>query len=295
MYNVVAVVVTFNRKDMLFECIHCLLNQKEVNCDLLIIDNASTDGTEKLLAQLVDKERINYYNTGENLGGAGGFSYGMRKAIELGYEYLWLMDDDVHADETALRELMRADEELHGEYGFLSSKTLWKDGSMCNMNRQFIKLRKHVDGSETFRTRVIMATFVSFFVRADMVKEVGLPIKEFFIWADDLEFSRRISRKRDCFFVPTSKVIHNMNSNNKVGIEQESRDRLWRYNYLYRNEFYLFKREGLRGLVYYGLRVSIHIIRVIFKSRDERMLKLRTILQSVFAGFSFAPSVEMIS
>ena len=92
--NTIAVVVTYNRKELLEKCLNCLLNQKDASCDVLIVDNASTDGTQDMLKGQFMLPNIYYRNTGENLGGAGGFQYGVREAMRLGYEYLWLMDDD---------------------------------------------------------------------------------------------------------------------------------------------------------------------------------------------------------
>lgn len=87
------VIVTYNRKKLLKENIEALLNQTFKDHDILIVDNNSNDGTKEMVAEIQDK-RIKYYNTGKNLGGAGGFAFGLRKAIELGYLYAWIMDDD---------------------------------------------------------------------------------------------------------------------------------------------------------------------------------------------------------
>lgn len=87
------VIVTYNRKKLLKENIEALLNQTFKDHDILIIDNNSNDGTKEMVAEIQDK-RIKYYNTGKNLGGAGGFAFGLRKAIELGYLYMrgsWMM------------------------------------------------------------------------------------------------------------------------------------------------------------------------------------------------------------
>ena len=72
MNNVAAVVVTYNRRQLLNENLTCLLAQSRP-VDIIVIDNASTDGTFESLGELIDSGRINYYNTGSNLGGAGGF------------------------------------------------------------------------------------------------------------------------------------------------------------------------------------------------------------------------------
>lgn len=83
------VIVTYNRKKLLKENIEALLNQTFKDHDILIVDNNSNDGTKEMVAEIQDK-RIKYYNTEKNLGGAGGFAFGLRKAIELGYLYAWM-------------------------------------------------------------------------------------------------------------------------------------------------------------------------------------------------------------
>ena len=71
---IAAVVVTYNRLDLLRQCVEALRSQTEA-CDILVVNNASTDGTDRWLDEQQD---VNSRNTGSNLGGAGGFNYGMR-------------------------------------------------------------------------------------------------------------------------------------------------------------------------------------------------------------------------
>ena len=78
--KIAAVVVTFNRKEYLVKNIEALLAQVNAPMDILIIDNASTDGTEETIRHYMDAGQIHYENTGENLGGAGGFNFGMMRS-----------------------------------------------------------------------------------------------------------------------------------------------------------------------------------------------------------------------
>lgn len=289
-----AVVVTYNRKDMLRECLERLLNQKDASCDILVIDNASTDGTREAVKDILENPDVHYYNTGKNIGGAGGFNYGMREAVELGYKYVWAMDDDSYVYEDALAALLKTDQDLHGNYGFLSSVAYWKDGSICNMNRQYTSIHGKFSEFDKEYSPVIMATFVGFFVKTDIIKEVGLPIKDFFIWSDDLEYSRRISIRHTSYAVPASKILHNMASNHKVGIESDDENRLWRYQYLYRNEVYVFKREGLKGYLYLFARYGLHCMRILFKAKSAKRKKLSIITHSFWSGFSFHPEIEYV-
>ncbi|MBQ0083569.1 MAG: glycosyltransferase family 2 protein [Clostridiales bacterium] len=292
--KVAAIVVTFNRKTDLLRNIEALKNQVFDNLDILVIDNASTDGTADALKDYIEQDEIKYYNTGSNLGGAGGFNYGMRIAAELGYEFLWIMDDDCLPDPLALDYLIGADEALGGNYGFLSSVAYWKDGSICNMNIQKTSLRHKICDYESDLMPVIMATFVSAFFPLASVKEFGLPIKEFFIWSDDLEYTRRISRKKPCYAVTKSRVLHDMKSNDKVNIATDSPERLSRYAYLYRNEVYLYRREGIKGILYLCTRVAFHILKA-FRAKDNKLGRVKVILKSFFKGWKFKPEIEYIN
>ena len=113
--SVAAIVVTYNRKDLLIENIESLKQQSESdNLDIIIIDNASTDGTESALQPYILDKSIIYINTGSNLGGAGGFNFGIGYAAKQQYKYLWIMDDDCVPEKSALKEFIYADVTLQG-------------------------------------------------------------------------------------------------------------------------------------------------------------------------------------
>lgn len=294
MGKVVAVIVTYNRCELLKENIECLLNQT-YPLDILVVDNNSTDGTYESLKDFIEEDKIKYFNTGANLGGAGGFQCGIKKAVIAGYEYLWVMDDDCMPNPDALQKLMDADSELEGKYGFLSSKVLWKDGSICTMNVQRRKLTKPVKKFDKPLIPVVMASFVSFFVKSVTVQELGLPIKEFFIWTDDWEYTRRISRKYPCYVVTESTVVHKSNSNIGANIANDSPDRLDRYKYLYRNDVYLYRREGFRGFCYETARLTAHYLRILFKAKDNKRKRIKQLVSGTKEGFRFHPSIEYVT
>lgn len=288
--KIAAVVVTYNRKKMLKECIEALLNQTASNLDLLVVDNASTDGTKEVVTAF-ESQRVKYFNTGNNLGGAGGFQYGVKEAMELGYDYLWLMDDDSIPTTTALEELLKVARKVRN-FGFLVSKVLWTDQTMCNMNIPKVSLNRKLNDFNGDPKQVIMGTFVSFFVSSEVVTKVGLPIKEFFIWADDLEYSRRISRQYPSYFVPLSVVIHKCKSNNGSNIVTDTPQRFNRYSYAYRNEVYLYRREGIAGWIHLALKNILHTVKVIIYSPNHKKDRLSIIWKSTGRGLHFNPRIK---
>ena len=291
--DIAAIVVTYNRRDKLINCIKSLIAQKGGRPDIIIIDNASTDGTRDALESYISEGSIIYKNTERNIGGAGGFEIGCREAVGLGYKYLWLMDDDCVPDETALLELKKAHNKLSGRYGFLSSKVLWKDGSLCKMNIQkkdVISKLKHFDRQIE---PIQFASFVSCFIKASVVKEMALPIGEFFIWGDDLEYTRRISLEYPCYYVGKSVVVHDCETNAGSNIALDALDRLKNYFYAYRNEVYIFKREGLKGIGYWGVRLIYHLIRIALSGEKYKSVRFSTLLKGTLIGLLYNPTIDM--
>ena len=102
--NICCVVVTYNRKKLLLECINALQNQTYKLSKIIIIDNNSNDGTEKYLYEngVFESDIIDYQYQSKNLGGAGGFYQGIRKSLQEHYDWVWIMDDDTIPTENAL-------------------------------------------------------------------------------------------------------------------------------------------------------------------------------------------------
>lgn len=291
MNNIAAVVVTYNRRELLAENIRRLLAQSRP-ADIIVIDNNSTDDTRARIEPLIAEGRITYINTGENLGGAGGFAFGINEAVCRGYEYVWVMDDDCMPTEDALDRLMAADAALGGNYGFLSGRAIWKDGSPCVMNVQRRTLTRPLGKFDKDVVPVVMASFVSLLVKSSVVREVGLPIKEFFIWTDDWEFTRRISRKYPCYAVADSIVVHMSRANIGANIASDSADRLDRYEYLYRNDVYLYSREGIKGFLYECARLTVHFFKILLTARGDRRKRIAIMLRGTKRGLKFKPEVR---
>ena len=91
MNSICVVIVTWNRLEMLKVCVDSV-KKNAAAADILVVDNASTDGTGEWLAH---ESGVNVLTLAENTGGAGGFAVGMKWAFDRGYGWMWIMDDDV--------------------------------------------------------------------------------------------------------------------------------------------------------------------------------------------------------
>lgn len=292
--KVIAVVVTYNRKELLKECIEALLNQNYKNCDVLVVDNASTDGTENYIKPLLDSKRVIYKNTGSNLGGAGGFNYGLKEATKMNYDYIWIMDDDCIVHDDSLEEFFVADKKLDGNYGFLASKVLWTDNSICVMNIPKKTFSTWLKNFEKNYQSIAMSSFVSMFIKTSTVEKYGLPIKEFFIWTDDWEFSRRISRNEKCYFISSSVVTHKCKENIGANIATVDGERLNRFKYLYRNDVVLYRREGLKGQFLLRIRLIYHKLKIYLSDKTNKQERIKMIDNAIKEGKSFYPEIEYV-
>ena len=207
------------------------------------------------------------------------------------------MDDDTIPYPTALERLIEAKDKLKDDFGFLSSVVEWTDGHMCKMNMPLVadEWWDYAPAISHNLLAIKKGSFVSFFISSKTVKRVGLPIKEFFIWYDDSEYSRRIVENENIgYLVADSRVLHKMGSNSKVDIVTENGDRLQRYRMAYRNRYYLNKGKGIKIYVKYYIHLISVICNVIKNAPDNKSKRVNMIVLGTLDGIKFNPSIERL-
>ncbi|MDO5344501.1 MAG: glycosyltransferase [Lachnospiraceae bacterium] len=289
------IVVTYNRKALLASNLQALRNQKEKG-DIFVIDNGSTDGTRELLSEWIERKEIIYKNTGKNLGGAGGFAFGIAEAVRCGYSYLWIMDDDTIPYPDALASLLGKAKRLNGEFSFLCSVVKWKDGSFCRMNLPVFSDQwpDQICEEKEGLISVCSCSFVSCLINAEYIKKAGLPIAEFFIYGDDAEYTERLSGLADAYLDLTSFAEHRTPANISDDISRESRERLGRYYYRYRNCFYIAKKKGRKDVLHYLYITCKMLVKILLFSENCRWKRISVLLSGVFAGISFHPVIQYV-
>lgn len=297
MKKIIAVVVTYNRCDLLQKCLDSLLRQT-YPCEILVVDNASKDNTMDVLKKIADP-RVQTLRLEKNMGGAGGFYAGMKQAVEVGCDCIWIMDDDTLPEPDALEQLMCADESLSGEdYGFLSSAVQWTDGTACRMNSQKL-LKPYYRQLHRLKEGMILveyASFVSLLFRRETVLRAGLPIKEYFIWGDDIEYTTRLTSvlQMDSYLVGKSLVTHAMQTNTGSNIAKDTVDRLPRYAYAFRNEACTARRRGAYEVFRYFGRCGKLFFMILFQASGHRLRRLRYLFSGMLRGCFFHPKIEYI-
>ncbi|MFC2970495.1 glycosyltransferase family 2 protein [Acidimangrovimonas pyrenivorans] len=286
-----AVIVTFNRSAKLSKVIDAVLAQT-VRPDLVyVIDNASTDDTGEVVAAKTDPS-IRYVRLGENSGGAGGFHEGMKIAYEQGAQFLWIMDDDAYPEPDALRLLLAGINDFEDRYSwkpsFACSAVRWIDGSLCEMNTPTpVWDWPRFYSAETPYLLVKSCSFVSVLIPRWAVREHGFPIKDYFIWFDDSEYTQRIAKSYPGIFCPDSLVIHDTPDNKGVNYGLITKGNLWKFRYGARNETSFQLRE--RGI--YGVAAFAYRVRTEMAEGEVPGKMRREIYRSMLRGLRFKPAI----
>lgn len=292
--NICCVVVTYNRKELLKECIESLINQTYKIKTIIIIDNNSTDGTEEYLqsSNLLSIDNIKYIKLPINIGGAGGFYEGMKESMNYEHDWIWIMDDDCIPDTYALEELIKAKKILDEEkVSFLCSKVIGIDGKTMNIpcisNKRKLNGRAiWIDYLEEGISAVDIATFVSVLVNTDAIRQVGLPWKDFFIWGDDTEYTLRLTKfYGQGYVVGKSKVLHKRVTSSTLSIEEETNiNRINMYKYMYRNNILIANYYNIFNRVKSILSQIKKSIFILFTNSEYKFKKSWIVFSSTIDG-----------
>jgi len=217
---VAALVVTFNRKALLEQCLSALTAQTRPPDQVLVVDNASTDGTADWLSGWVAKSSVEARMVllGENTGGAGGFSEGLRLAIAGGADWVWMMDDDAEPHPDALEKLMQVAQDTGNVYGSLATSGSMTSWTMTLLDTCPVVMTTSV-ADIPVRAEVEMLPFLGFLIHRALVERIGLPDTGFFIAADDAEYcvrARRVGAK--IFVAGESHIEHPKSHPHKVHV-----------------------------------------------------------------------------
>jgi GT2 family glycosyltransferase len=208
---VTAVLVTYNRCTLLLESLAAVHGQSRPPDSVIVIDNASTDGTAAEVRARFPT--VHLVELPCNTGGAGGFAYGLAHALAQGIDLVWLMDDDTIPEERALAEMLDARTRHPGRPpALVASRVLWTDRRPHPMNtprtKPFATKAERAAAAAAGCLPIRSASFVSILIDAQICRERGLPLADYFLWNDDFEFTARILRGNPGLLCPASVVIH---------------------------------------------------------------------------------------
>lgn len=233
-----------NWKDTV-ECLKSVFRNSYPDFQVVVIDNASTDGSEEEIEQWAYKESIPivkygreiaesggqpekeishsliFIQTGDNLGYAGGNNVGIRYALKKNdCEYIWLLNNDTVVDRDALSQMVKC-EEADERRGMVGSKLLYHDrpdvlqaAGGCRIspwmgNASLIASNEKDDGKWDEPFELSYVSGASLLVKKAVVEDVGLFEEKYFLYWEDADWGVRARKKGyKILYCPDGKVWH---------------------------------------------------------------------------------------
>lgn len=271
--RVVAVIVTYNRRDLLLESLAAVCAQSRAADAVIVVDNGSADGTADAVRARFPQVRL--ASLGANYGGAGGFACGLALALADGADAIWVMDDDTVPEPGALQALLTARERYPGPPpAIVASRVVWADGRDHPMNtpraRPFAGQAARAAAAAAGGRPIRSASFVSILVGAADCARLGLPVADYFIWNDDFEFTTRLLRRGTGLYCPASVVVHKTKTFGSTDADPGER-----FFYEVRNKVWTLRAGSLGPAerVLYGGATLRRWIRTYAHARDRQVLR----------------------
>lgn len=301
-----AVVLTFNRRDRLAGVLEAIGAQTRPVQHVVVVDNASEDGTFEHLEHLLldGGQEMTALRLGRNGGSAEGYHVALDWCIRRGFDWAWLVEDDLVPRPDALEQLLGTPQA--GEPGTvaLASAIDAPDGGELLVPRGTLKPRIagtpcHAIARDRYHEAQIRIEYFGFLgslLRLSAVQSAGLPRRELLGWIDDVEFSSRLARTGAAWLVPASRVLHDDGlpaGDFGAGFwprlrrlrQEPSLPSMWRNAYGLRNLVWWGRRAGLvrrRHAIAYGVLLAT---RALLFAPDHRTLRIRIYARAAIDGW----------
>jgi len=287
--RVTAVVVTWNRLDLLMEALAAVTGQQPAPDEVIVVDNASTDGTPAAVRERFPS--VHLTELAENTGGAGGFACGLALGLARGADLIWLMDDDTVPEPGALAALLDARRRAPGRPpALVASRVVWTDGRPHPMNtpreKPFVSAAERQAAAEVGCVPIRSASFVSILVDAADCRRRGLPQADYFLWNDDFEFTTRLLRGNTGLLCPASVVVHKTKTFGSTDVDPGQR-----FFYEVRNKVWMLRSGRPLAPLERGLYAGATLRRWArtFASSSDRGTLRRCLVRGLSAGLRTRP------
>lgn len=215
MNKIIAIVLTYNRLELLKECINSLRQQTAPVDKILVVDNASTDGTAAWLAAQSDLQVL---TMPFNMGGSGGFKKAIAAAYELEFDWIWILDDDAFPERDCLR-ILKETAAKHVDKKIVLAPLVIEGDRVDHEHRGFVDFKKiqfplQVTTSDQViraagpEMSITFASFIGMFINREIVTDVKFPDSSYFIFQEDLEYSIRIVKAGYPIFLIKHAAVH---------------------------------------------------------------------------------------
>jgi GT2 family glycosyltransferase len=258
--RVTIIILNWNGIGDTMECIESVRNLDYPDIRIVVVDNGSTDDSTTVLRQRYPS--ITLLESKQNLGFTGGNNLGIVKALEMGTDYVWLLNNDTVVERDALRKMVQTIGNLP-DVGIASPVIHFHDpprevqfcGSYIDWERKrIVKL----EVGESYPSNGVNVSLwgTALLIRRDVVERVGFLNDKYFAYHEDEEYCMRVARAGyRAILVPEARVFH------KNSRSTGSNDAPMQVFLRSRNLFFLWM-DNLKGMerVFHIRRYLAHII-----------------------------------
>lgn len=265
--SVAIIILTWNNWRDTLACVDSCRTLTWPNFRIIIVDNGSTDDSENQLRQHCPEVEI--IQTGKNLGFAGGNNVGIRHAMQLHADYIWLLNNDAVAEPDSLAKLVETMEK-ESDAAFAGSKIyyhddpqrIWFAGGIWEKNWLNIRQKGagEIDHGQFDRTEPVgSVSGCSMIARRAAINKIGLMDESYFLYWEDTDWCARAWEKGyKVLFTPYSHVRHKVSSTIAPRSEIQ-------YYYNTRNGMYFCRRHGIWLMPLFLLYVAADVAAGLFQ------------------------------
>lgn len=224
--SIAVIVVNWNRRDDVLRCLGSLESAGPANVHMLVVDNASTD--DSVAAIRTQFPGVTLIENPRNAGFAEGNNIGLRWALENGYEYVLLLNNDTVAP-PALIPTLHAFMQTHPEaaavgpaiYYLEHPDTLWSAGGWIDRRRGRISNPFADQPAERLPTQPYLVDHFSgccMLVRCSAMRQAGLLDPDFFMYYEETEWCVRLRRAGYALWIePRTCIWHDVQPGQHLG------------------------------------------------------------------------------
>ncbi len=299
--RICAVTVTYNRKELLKRCLDALISQTHKLDKIIVIDNGSTDDTNKFFYERYrDNPVIEYIKLSENTGCGGGFYEGIKKAYEQGFDWIWAIDDDTIFEINSLQKIINSKPFKRERFDIFTSMVLDKDDNLeyrAIPSKVWEPFRLNIPASkEDYKKpyfEVQRIGFCSgFLMNREIIKKAGFPLREFFMGGDDTEYAKRLTNFSGICLITSSKTHHLDTVSIKecsifgIKVRKTPLERLWIAYYSIRNSIFLCKNHFnfCSSMGYILIHIVVPWLFVIILCEGHKFLRIKLLIRAIHDG-----------
>lgn len=246
------IIVTYNSRNDIIRLLDSILIQEYSNLIVYIVDNNSSDDTLSLIKSYHTKLSIIVIDTGVNNGYAAGNNKGIKRAIDDGCEFLFILNPDMQLQKnciTALINRISNDNKLAviGPvvlFGNESSNIIQDFGVKANFRTQ---KKINLFGNKKLTDQIPVENYSdlllggAMMIRSNVLKHTGLFEEDYFMYNDEIDLAYRINKtglRNVCLRDARVRHFHNFDKRNTSGNN-------FMYYYMMRNKYLYFKKYKL--------------------------------------------------